>query len=74
LLVIAIIGVVLVLAVPSIRDVLTGGTLKKLRAINSLEELRGEAVRISWIISSASICQCRLLGYRSDMTPENKMK
>jgi len=54
LLVIALIGIILVLAVPSIRDTITGNDLKKAsRQLIGLErKLRGEAVRdqISYIL------------------------
>jgi Tfp pilus assembly protein FimT len=75
LLVIAIIGVVLVLAVPSIRDVLTGGTLKKAsRDLIALErKLRGEAVRdqLDYILC-IDLPNAAYWVIASDMTPEKQ--
>jgi len=75
LLVIVLIGVVLVLAVPSMRDVLTGDNLKKAsRQFIGLErKLRGEAVRdqIDYILC-LDLPNSTYWVLASDMTPEKQ--
>jgi general secretion pathway protein H len=75
LLVIALIGVVLVLAVPSTRDVLTGNKLKKAsRQLIGLErKLRVEAVRdqIDYILC-LDLPNSAYWVIASDMTPEKQ--
>jgi prepilin-type N-terminal cleavage/methylation domain-containing protein len=75
LLVIVLIGVVLVLAVPSMRDVLTGDNLKKAsRQFIGLErKLRGEAIRdqIDYILC-LDLPNSAYWVVTSDMTPEKQ--
>lgn len=75
LLVIVLIGVVLVLAVPSMRDILTGDNLKKAsRQFIGLErKLRGEAVRdqIDYILC-LDLPNSTYWVLASDMTPEKQ--
>jgi len=75
LLVIALIGVILVLAVPSTRDVLTGDTLKKTsRQLIGLErDLRTQAVRdqLDYILS-LDLSESAYWVTASDMTAEKQ--
>ena len=75
LLVIVLIGVVLVLAVPSMRDTLTGDNLKKAsrQFIGMERKLRGEAVRdqIDYILC-LDLPKAAYWVVSSDMTPEKQ--
>ncbi len=75
LLVIALIGVILVLAVPSTRDVLTGDSLKKAsrRFIGLERKLRTEAVRdqVDYILCM-DLPNATYWVIASDMTPEKR--
>jgi prepilin-type N-terminal cleavage/methylation domain-containing protein len=75
LLVIVLIGVVLVLAVPSMRDTLTGDSLKKAsrQFIGIERKLRGEAVRdqLDYILC-LDLPNSAYWVFASDMTPEKQ--